>query len=119
MKKRMFSGVLLLLLVGILSAQAVQAAQARAGGTPILSFNGTTAVCSVTCQGSKTTDKIEATLTLYQGSTYVDSWSGSGTRKVTLSGECKVQSGKTYRLEVAYSINGVDQPSVSTTGTCP
>lgn len=109
-----------LLLVCILSAQAVQAIGQRvASGGPDLFFQGTTAICSAICQGDTKTDKITATLTLYQGDTYIDSWSESGIRKVTLYGECKVTPGKTYRLEMAYSINGVDKPVVSTTNYCP
>lgn len=39
--------------------------------------------------------------------------------RVILSKECKVTSGKTYRLEMVCSINGVEKPSVSVTNTCP
>lgn len=120
MRKRILAVLMPVLLVCLLTAQAVCAADLRAaGGTPSLSFDGTTAICSVICQGNRTTDKIEATLTLYQGSTTVDSWSASGTRKVSFSGECAVRSGKTYRLELTCSINGVEKPSVSVTKTCP
>lgn len=120
MRKRIFSTFALLLLVCIIFVQAVQAVEQRAvSGAPKLFFQETTAICSAVCQGDSATDNIEATLTLYQGSTYIDSWSKSGTRKVTLYGECKVQSGKTYRLEMTYSINGVEKPVVSITDTCP
>lgn len=119
MKKRFFSVTMVLLLVGILSAQIAQAAGQRAvSQKPDLFFQGTTAICSAICQGDIKTDKIVATLTLYQGNTYINSWSESGTRKIALYGECKVESGKTYRLELAYSINGVDKPVVSVTNTC-
>ena len=119
MRKRI-SIFVLLLLACILSAQAVQAAGARmVAPKPTLVFQGTTAMCSAICQGDKATDKVEATLTLYQGDTYIDSWSKSGTRKITLYGECKVTPGKTYRLELAYSINGVDKPVISASNTCP
>ena len=120
MKKRIVSAFVPLLLVCILSAQAVQATRQRvAGGEPDLFFQGTTAICSAICQGDTKTDKITATLTLYQGDTYIDSWSKFGTRKITLYGECKVTPGKTYRLELAYSINGVDKPVISASNTCP
>lgn len=119
MKKRISAFFVPLLLVCILSAQVAQATRERvAGGRPDLFFQGTTAICSAICRGDSATDRVEATLTLYQGSTYIDSWSESGTGKITLYGECKVQSGKTYRLEMAYSINGVDKPIVSATNTC-
>ena len=119
MKKRIFSVVIPLLLVCVLSAQAAQAVGLRVvSGEPKLSFRGATAVRSAICQGSSANDTVEATLTLYQGDTYIDSWSESGIRKITLYGECKVTSGKTYRLEMAFSVNGVDKPSVTVTNTC-
>lgn len=62
---------------------------------------------------------ISAKLTLYQGNTYIDSWSAAGTYRVPVSGECTVKSGKTYRLVLTWSINGVAQPSESTTRKCP
>jgi hypothetical protein len=120
MKKRRFSILVSLLLVCILSAQIVQATGIRMViPTPKLVFQGTTASCSAICQGDTKSDSITATLALYQGSTYIDSWSKSGAGKITLYGECKVTSGKTYRLELAYSINGVDKPVVSATNYCP
>lgn len=120
MKKRILSACVPLLLVCILSAQAVQATGQRvANRRPDLFFQGTTAICSAICRGNFANDTVEATLTLYQGDTYIDSWSESGIRKITLYGECKVASGKTYRLEMAYSINGVDKPVLSTTNYCP
>ena len=120
MKKRMIAAIVPFVLIFVMSAQTAQAAEPRAAGATLnLSFNGTTAICSAICKGDQTSDEIEATMTLYQGSTYVDSWSGSGTWKVTLSGQHRVTSGKTYRLEVSYTINGVEKPAVSTTNTCP
>lgn len=116
MKKRIILMFAVALLLLTLMAQAVEP---RAGGTPVLDFNGTTAECSVVCKGADTTDWVKATLTLYQGSTYVDSWSGSGTYRVPVSGSCRVTSGKSYKLVLTWSINGVTQPSVTTTATCP
>ena len=120
MKKRIFSGFLPLLLVCVMAAQTARAAEPRAlEGSVNLAFDGTTAVCSATCYGKQPSDKLEVTLTLYQGSTYIDSWSGSGKWRVALSGECEVKPGKTYRLELTYSINGEEMPATSTTNTCP
>ena len=71
------------------------------------------------CEGEKSTDKIEATLTLYQGSRMVDSWSDSGRGSVTIFETCNVENGVTYRLAVSWSVNGVQQVTVGTTKTCP
>lgn len=120
MKKRILSALLPLLLLCVMTAQSAQAAELRAMPARItLTFDGTTAVCSATCYGNQASDDLDVTLTLYQGSTYIDSWSGSGKWRVALSGECEAKSGKTYRLELTYSINGVEMPATSTTNTCP
>ena len=86
---------------------------------PVVSFQGTTAFCRVECKADESSDTVKATLTLYRGSTYVDSWSGSGKGRVVISGDCAVKSGTKYTLTLTYSINGIAQPSVSTTATCP
>ena len=109
----------LIILVVLALSISVQAIEPRTSAQLSLSFDGTTALCSVICRGSSSDDAIDATLTLYQGSTYVDSWSGSGKEQVTLSGTCEAVSGKSYKLVVDYSVNGVSKPSVSTTRTCP
>lgn len=119
MRKRLFSVLVPVLLVCVFSAQVAQAATQRAYVRPSLSFSGTTATCSIICRGNSTSDDLDVTLTLYQGNSYVDSWSGSGKGSVVLSKECQVERGKTYRLEVTFFINGVEKPSESVTNTCP
>lgn len=119
MKKKIASVLAPLLLLCILLAQTTQAAEIRLiTRTAELSFNGTTAVCTAFCKGDSTKDSISATLTLYQGTTQIDSWSASGTGRVSFNEECKVEYGKTYRLELSCSINGAAQPAVSVTKTC-
>lgn len=117
MKKRILTLSALFILVFTMSAQALEPRTTTS--KPILSFSGTTAYCAVECAGESTGDEVKATLTLYQGTTYVDSWSGSGKGYVSLSGSCGVRSGKSYKLVLTYSINGSSKPSVSTTATCP
>ena len=108
-----------MLFVMALGVNALAVEQRAAGGTPVLSFNGTTATCYVDCKGNSSRDTVAATLTLYQGSTYVDSWSEEDTGSVFVYGQAGVKSGKSYRLVMTYSINGVAQSSVSVTKTCP
>lgn len=117
MRKRVFALAIPLLLALTLPAYALKARSERI--IPSLYFDGTTAVCSASCKADNARDKVEATLTLYQGETYVDSWSNSGTGRVFVSGSCEVESGKSYKLVLAYSINGVAKSSATTTGTCP
>jgi hypothetical protein len=107
---------LLILLLFTISAQAVEMRGIRA--TPILTFDGTTAQCYGNCKGGTSTDTVDATITLYQGTTYLDSWSDSGKGSLSVSGEYKVQRGKTYKLVLSYSVNGVEKPSVTVTNTC-
>jgi len=117
MAKRMIPIALLLVMMLSLPAQA---AELRAiSADPQLSFSGTTATCMVNCRSGNTSDKISATLTLYQGTTYVDSWSSSGNGRVIISESCAVKSGKEYRLVLSYSVNGQSKPSVSVTNVCP
>ena len=111
MKKRYFMlAILLVFCLFPISTQAV--------AIPSLSFDGTTAQCYASCKGGNSTDTVDATITLYQGSTYLDSWSDSGKGSLSVSGECKVQKGKTYKLVLTYAINGVEKPSVTVTNTC-
>lgn len=117
MKRRSFALVTLLVcILFTVSAQAIEPRVVR--GTPSLVFSGTTAQCSALCSGGKSSDTVEATLTLYQGTTYIDSWSDSGKDSLSFSGSCKVERGKTYKLVLTYSINGVEKPSVTVTNTC-
>lgn len=116
MKRRFFLFATLLFLMLSFTAHAASTAYYA---NPSLSFSGTTAYCSVVCRGDNTSDTISATLTLYQGSTEIDSWSNSGTVRVLVSGSCGVVSGVTYRLELTWTVNGVAQPDVEVTNTCP
>ena len=109
----------LIILVVLALSISVQSIEPRTSAQLSLSFDGTTALCSVICRGSSSDDAIDATLTLYQGSTYVDSWSDSGKGRVVISGTCKAVSGKNYKLVVDYSVNGESQPSVYSTRQCP
>lgn len=118
MKRKLCAIALMLILMLSLSLTAYAASTAYSAN-PSLTFSGTTANCSVVCKGSKTTDSISATLTLYRGSTLVDSWSNSGTFRVPVSGSCGVVSGVTYRLELTWTVNNVAQPDISVTNTCP
>lgn len=115
--KKIFAAILCsLLLTGGIVAQAM--APMALGGSLNLSFNGTTAVCEASCRGDTSTDYVKATLTLYQGSSYIDSWSSEGTYRAIVSGQHGVTRGKSYTLKLNYSVNGVAQPEQSVTKTC-
>lgn len=95
---------LTVLCIFLLSCITAYAAEPRAvTARPILSFNGSTANCevSVTAYGD-----IDITLSLWQGSTLIDSWSGSGFGSVSMSESCSVTKGKNYTLTVSGTAGG-------------
>lgn len=116
MKRRIFPLAVLLLLLLSVSAQAAGLRAIRS--SPSLTFRGTTAICSVDCKSGNSKDDLSVTLTLWQGSTWVDSWTSSGTGRVLISEQCTAKSGKDYKLVLSYTVNGQAQSSVSVTGTC-
>ena len=119
MKRRIFALALAFPLMLALTVSALAAESRWERNIPELIFNGNTATCTASCRASNSKDKIEATLTLYQGENYVNSWSDSGTYSVLISESCKVESGKTYRLVLEYSVNGESKKPVSISATCP
>lgn len=120
MRKRVTASVIALLLICMMCVQVAQAAGARVTGAVLeLTFEGENAVCVASCKGDSAGDKVEVTLTLYRADKAVASWSGSGTYSTIVSGTHKVTSGETYRLQVEYSINGVEKPIKAITKMCP
>lgn len=115
MKKRFITVVLVIALFAMLCVNASATTVRVQQVLPQLSFSGTTANCSVTVYGD---NDISVELVLKNGSTVVDSWSGSGRIRVFLSGSHKVVSGKTYTLVATGTING-QAFEASTSGTCP
>lgn len=96
--KRLIPVVLCLVILGcsILPANAIEV---RSSAKPVLSFSGTEAQCSFTY--TEIGCSINVTLSLWNGSTLLDSWSESGTSYVSISESCPVESGKTYTLKVS------------------
>ena len=117
MKRCILSLAMVVIVALSTSAQAIDPRQIY--NQPRLRFDGTTAYCLADCKGDSSGDKVEATLTLYQGNIYVDSWSDSGKGWATPSGNCSVESGKSYKLVLTYSVNGDTKPDVTTVAICP
>lgn len=115
MKKRSLTLAVLLLLV--LSVH-VHGIYYIVRAMPSLSFSGTTASCAGRVAADNDSDAIKATLTLWDGSKVVDSWSSSGTGSLSLSGSCTVSKGKKYTLTLDATVNGVSISQRSTSGTC-
>lgn len=115
MKRRNLMLTVLLLFILAVHAQAALYANQS---TPELWFDGTTAYCLGQVKSSSTSSTIKATLTLWDGSRVVDSWSSSSTGSLSLSGSCTVSKGKKYTLTLDATVNGVSIPRTSTSGTC-
>lgn len=108
----------LLLLMSMILAVPAYAASARTiDVVPDIEFNGTTATCTVRIMGDRTTDKISATMSLWQGSTLIDSWSANGAGILKIDETAQVVRNLTYNLTVNYSINGIAQVPVSISRT--
>ena len=110
MKKRVFSLVLLSIMVLSLTAQAATFALS---GKPKLTISGTTATCSVEYVSSNADDELRVTLTLWCGESIVDKWTESGYGEVVIEETCKVVKGNTYDLVMMPVVNGVAKPAVT------
>ena len=107
-----------LLLVLIMAMSITTNATSRAKQvTSSLTFSSTTANCKSTIVDSG--QRIDATMELWCGRTLVDSWSGTATSLLTLSGTCIVESGHTYTLMVSGTIDGVPFTGTPISKTCP
>lgn len=118
MRKRIvsFAAVMALLLAMCISAVAVEPRLTTS--TPSLTFSGTTANCSVIVSGEEG-DTISAVLSLYRGSTLIDSWPGNGTTAIYISGSASgLTSGVTYTLKVSGTVNGVAFSGTPVSKTC-
>lgn len=115
MKKRFVAAFFVISMLLMLPAHA---ATTRAiVVSPSLKFDGTTATCFVAITANKPTDKISATMELWQGDTFIDSWTGTGTWTLKMEKTATVSKNKTYDLIVSYSVNGVEKTPVSTSRT--
>lgn len=118
MKKQGLALVMVLVMLMGVAAQATGPMRAPSV-KPELSFQGTTALCSALVRGNTTKDKVVATAKLWHGSICLGTWTKSGTSYVLVKGSAPVSKGKTYKLTVDYTINGVKQPQKAITRTCP
>lgn len=85
---------------------------------PELTFDGTTANCSVAVVASTTDDNLTATIKLWEGSTCLKSWTVSGEGYIFWEDTVTVTKNSTYKLTVDVTINGVSKPQVYAESTC-
>lgn len=118
MKRRIFALTALCLLVLSLSAHALEPRVAKPA--PSLTFDGTTAVCKVNIYADSSSDKINATVKLWDGGTCLKTWTASDTSRLRFSETYSknIQAGRTYQMTVDYIIAGRSYPRVSASATC-
>jgi hypothetical protein len=110
---------LLLAIVLVVSIPlSVQATTPRTEIVPSLSFNGTTAKCSVFAAANNTSDYVVVQLKLFQGNKLITQWAKSSNRSVSISENCTVVKGLTYTLTAEVMINGGSYPTRSVSKTC-
>ena len=85
---------------------------------PVLSFNGTTAICEVLVFGDNTSDYIEVTMKLMYGSSCIASWYDDGYGYVEIAQNATVVKGRTYTLVAEVTVNDVAKTPVSVSKTC-
>ena len=115
MRTTAFLLAIVLVLTVPLTAYAIPRTVAVA---PELTFNGTTAYCEATVFGNSTSEYITVTMRLWRGNRLLETWTADGYGYVLMSETRTVTQGKTYRLAVNYTINGVNQPQVYIDRTC-
>lgn len=80
--------------------------------------HGVTATCDVMVVGNNTSEYIEVTMKLMEGSYCVASWYDTGYGYVWLQEDVIVIRKHTYDLVVEVKVNGVASTPVSVSGTC-
>ena len=115
MKKQCLILSLLLVLVLVIPAQAQTPRINTDKAT--LTFSGTTAYCRVRIS-AKLNEDISATIKLWDGSQYIETWQENATSSLNFSESVPVQRGRSYTLTVDYSVAGKPMPSLSSYGTC-
>ncbi len=116
MKKRIFSILVLFLMV--FSSTAYAASPRVAQVVPEISFDGTTAICTVFIASEQPGDDIETVIKLWQGNRCIETWEPSSVGILTFSGKAKVAKGKSYQLTVDVTLAGKKLPRFSINGTC-
>lgn len=116
LKKRIFP--ILLILIMVFTSPAYAASTRAAAATPHISFDGTTASCSVFIAADRPTDKIDAVIKLWHGSECIETWEKSSVGELDFKGKVKVTKGQTYQLTVDITLAGKAQPRLSVEKTC-
>lgn len=85
---------------------------------PELTFDGTTANCSVAVIGNNTSEDIDVVIKLWRGTTCLKTWTASGDGYVFWDDTATVSKNMTYKLTVDVTINGLSKPQVYVESKC-
>ena len=111
MKKRIFP--ILFAFLMLFPSTAYAASFRVAPVVPSISFNGTTASCTVFVYAEQMTDDIDAVIKLWQGSRCIKTWEESSVGDLAFSGTATVSRGQTYQLTVDVTLAGETLPRFS------
>lgn len=117
MKKTICLVLSALLVIGLCTTVAFAATTRSIRVTPNLTFSSGKANCTATITSYG--DNISATMELWQGSNLIDSWSGSRTSSLSLSGSHAAVSGATYTVKVYGTVGGTSFSPVTVSKVCP
>lgn len=110
---------LLWILFAILLIFPAHAQSARLSvSTADLTFEDSMAQCEVRIFGNSSKDSISATITLWNNNQCIMTWERKSNYSLSLSETVAVTQGQSYTLNVEYSINGIPQTKLSSSGTC-
>lgn len=116
MKKHIFAFFLALVFASAIPLSA-QAVTPRAPAIqPGLSFNGTTATCSLFVSANSN-DNITAVVKLWHGSRTLTTWNIRGQESINFIDTYSVSRNTTYKLTADVTINGTTYPQVSVSRT--
>ena len=86
---------------------------------PGLSFNGTTATCSLRVYAENMSDSIKASVVLKHGNSVVQQWLNmTDNGYLIFSDTASVVQGETYTMQISLEINGISYSIADITKTC-
>lgn len=108
------TAILLALVLLVSAPLSVQAATPRTiSVTPNISYSGNTATCTTRIFGNSSSDYLEATIKFWRGNSCIETWEETGYGYISFTGTAPATRGNTYKLTVDFSVNGVEQDSIS------
>lgn len=116
MKKTLALTIVIIMLTSMIPLATAAATSRTPFIYPTLTFSGTTATCGLAVSAEKT-DRITATVTLYNGSSVIARWMPSAVGSLAFVDTATVSKNATYTLTAQVYINSVAQVPASTTRT--